>query len=80
MADAPVRLSANGEYGFPTVDDKSCVRLTIDGDSRRLVIAYDMEAGWVETVRADDRGNPVIHDGAYLCQREYGSIVAVILS
>ena len=79
MTDAPVRLSANGEHGFPTIDDKSCVRLTIDGDSRRLVIAYDMEEGWVETVRADDRGYPVIHDGTYLCQREYGNVVAIIL-
>ena len=80
MADAPVRLSANGEHGFPTADNKSRVRLTIDGDSRRLVIAYDMEEGWVETVRADDHGLPVIHDDGYLCQREYGDIYAVILS
>lgn len=80
MQDAPVRLSANGEHGFPTIDNKSQVRVTIDGDSRRLVIAYDMEEGWVEIVRADDNGQPVVHDDSYLCQREYGDVVAVILS
>lgn len=79
MTDAPIRLSANGEYGFPTIDNKSRVRVTIDGDSRRLVIAYDLEEGWVETVRSDDRGQPVLHDGTYLCQREYGDVAAIIL-
>lgn len=79
MFAAPARLSANGEYGFPTVDRKSRVRVTIDGDSRRLVIAYDMVEGWVETVCADDKGQPMRHDCDYVTKREFGEVVAVIL-
>lgn len=79
MIAAPVRLSANGEHGFPTVDDNSCVRLTINGDSRRLVLAYDMEQGWVETVCVDDRGHCLVRGDEYVYQREYGNVVAIIL-
>ena len=80
MIAAPARLSANGEYGFPTVQRKSRVRVTIDGDSRRLVIAYDMIEGWVETVCADDKGQPMLHNCDYVTKREYGEVVAVILN
>ena len=79
MIAAPVRLSANGEHGFPTISNESCVRLTINGDSRRLVIAYDMEEGWVESYCVDDQGDLLIRNNEYVCKREYGSVVATIL-
>lgn len=80
MADAPVRLSANGEHGFPTIDDKSCVRLTIDGDSRCYAIAYDMEEGWVESYLLTDDGEYVMQDERFITKREHGVVKAFIAS
>jgi len=80
MIVAPRKLSANGEYGFPSASDKNDkVRITLDGDSRCAVIAYDCDNGWVESFVQDDDGRYVQHGDEWVRKREFGQICAVIL-
>lgn len=80
MIVAPRKLSVNGEYGFPSayaITGK--VRITIDGDSRCSVIAYDCDEGWVESYVHDDAGKYVQQGDEWVRKREYGQICAIIL-
>jgi len=79
MIETPRQLSANGEHGFPIASKADKVRVTLNGESRRAIIAYDMVAGWVESINLDDNGMPLHRDGEYFIKREYGKITAVIL-
>lgn len=79
MIETPRQLSANGEHGFPIASAGNKVHVTINGDSRRGVVAYDIAAGWVETVMLDDKGYPLHRDGEYMHKREYGTVDVIIL-
>ncbi len=79
MIETPVQLSASGEHGFPIAPTGSKVRVTIDGDSRRAIVAYDIINNWVEAAMLDDLGYPLHKDGEYIYKREYGKVCALIL-
>lgn len=81
MSDAPIRFSANGEHGLPF--DKALMprlRIFVDGDMPRHVIAYDIEAGWVEVVGHNELGN-CIYDrltGEWVIRRVHGKVRVVV--
>lgn len=77
--EAPKQLSADGRYGFPSPDHLRTVRVTINGDARRLVVAYDVDAGWVECPLLDEKGHPQHINGEYIFKREFGKIRAIII-
>lgn len=79
MIAAPRKLSVNGEHGFPTARECGKIRITLNGDSRCAVIAYDCDEGWVESFVHDDNGEYVVKDGGYYQKREYGQVCAIIL-
>lgn len=79
MIETPRQLSANGEHGFPIASAGNKVRVTINGDSRRGVVAYDIAAGWVETVMLDDKGCTLLNNGEFIYKREYGKVDVIIL-
>lgn len=79
MIEAPARLSANGEYGYPIPDCKSSIRVTLNGDSKRLVVAYNIEENWCEVICTDDAGKALSKNGEWVCKREYGRVQAIIV-
>lgn len=80
MTEAPRRLATDGREGFPTPSNADAVRVYIDGDLKRGVIAYDALAGWVDVIMWDQDGVPVVtDDGDYIAQRYRGTIKAVIV-
>lgn len=79
MKDAPTKLSANGEHGFPVAEDSATVRVFLDGDVKRLVFAYDCDEGWVESPILNERGECQALDGEWLYKREHGKITAFII-
>lgn len=80
MIEAPVKASSNGEYGFPIPEDPAALRITIDGDSRCYVMAYDTEEGWVESYLLTDDGEYVMQDERFIIKREHGAVKASIAS
>ena len=74
MIPTPIKGSINGEHGFPKLINPSNVRVLVDGDMPRGVVAYDIVAGWAEVIIFDDEGRP-LHDGVNLItQRIYGHV------
>jgi len=79
MTQAPLRLSANGEHGFPVAGpDEKGVRVYLDGDLFPAVVAYDALAGFVEVMARDTFGNWLMIDGEYVTRRYYGEVRAVL--
>lgn len=79
MIEAPNRLSANGEHGFPTPNERAKVRVTLNGDSRRSVMAYDVDDCWVESYCMDNQGYVLFNGDKPVCKREYGLVKAIII-
>ena len=80
MSHAPIRFSANGEHGFPSAHDiVHRLRILVDGDMLRGVLAYDMEAGWVEVAETNGRGEYVRMNGQYIARRIIGAVKVVIV-
>ena len=80
MTKAPPRLSANGEYGLPvnrTITSR--IRAFVDGDFLRHLIAYDMEAGWVEVIEHDENGFLTHRDGEWVTRRIFGKVEVTLL-
>lgn len=78
MTAAPRQLSANGEHGFPIHPCCGRVRVFVDGDMLRNVIAYDADAGWCEVIAHDEHGQLMRIDGRWRVQRYLGAIRAEI--
>lgn len=80
MTIIPPRLSANGEHGLP-VNPSICrrIRIFVDGDMLRHVVAYDIEAGWVEVIEHDERGFLVHRDGEWSTRRVHGQLRAALV-
>lgn len=80
MTEAPVRFSANGEYGLPT--DRQLarrLRVFVDGDLLRAVVAYDIEAGWIEVHERNDNGLLVHRDGEWAHRRIHGRVQVLVM-
>ncbi|WP_022684548.1 hypothetical protein [Sphingobium bisphenolivorans] len=79
MTPAPPRLSLNGEHGFPSDDRISAVvKVSVDGDLLRSVIAYDVIDGWVDVIAIDDAGKPLSHAQQWVTRRVHGDVRAVL--
>lgn len=74
MTLPPRQGSVNGEYGFPKVPARS-VRVLIDGDMPRGVVAYDVTAGWADLLLYDEHGALVMNGaGGFLTRRVTGKV------
>lgn len=80
MTDAPPRLSVTGNDGIPVapLDLRQRIRVFVDGDLYRCVVAYDVPAGWIEIFEHDERGMLVHRDGEFVTRRVTGKVVARI--
>lgn len=81
MTEIPVRFSSNGEFGLPF--DRSLsprLRVFVGGDFLRGIVAYDIEAGWVEVLEHDERGHATKRDGQWLTRRVHGRVDISIVS
>jgi hypothetical protein len=79
MTAAPRRLSVDGEYGLPVDKEVAIrVRVFIDGEECRYVIAYDCDEGWAECHALDDHGRVVHMKGEYATRRHYGDVKAIL--
>ena len=73
MTHPPRKASVEGLHGLPIVSAET-VRVFVDGDMPRGVVAYDCDAGWAEVLVWDDFGAP-LHDGEnYVVQRLAGKV------
>lgn len=79
MTLAPRRCSTDGREGYPKPDDASRLRVLIDGDMLRGVVAYDADAGWADVLLWDEDGNPTMRDGHFVAVRRTGMIEVYIL-
>lgn len=75
MEEAPRRLAADNAQ--PEL--RARVRVYIDGDMLRDIMAYDVDQGWVLIVQHDDNGHRRQCSGEWLCERVYGRVKAVLL-
>jgi len=82
MTAAPPRLVTYGyeSDGRPSDVDPLRIRVYINGDLKRGVVAYDMIEGWADVIAWDEQGDPRLTDtGDYIAQRYRGKIVAVMV-
>ena len=82
MTAAPPRLVTYGyeSDGRPSDVDPLRIRVYINGDLKRGVVAYDMIEGWADVIAWDEQGEPRLTDtGDYIAQRYRGKIVAVLV-
>ena len=80
MTQAPPRLATDGRKGFPRPARSADVRVYIDGDLKRGVVAYDMIEGWADVILWREDGMACFTDGGdFIAQRYRGKIVAVLV-
>ena len=82
MTQAPPRLVTYGyeSDGRPSDVDPLRIRVYIDGDHKRGVIAYDTIEGWADVLAMDEHGQFKKTDtGDYLALRYRGHITAVMV-
>lgn len=80
MTQAPPRMATDGRVGFPRPADDADIRVFIDGDLKRGVVAYDMVAGWADVILWREDGKAQLTDtGDFIAHRYRGKIVAVIV-
>lgn len=81
MTDAPPRLSVTGDGGIPVAPFaiRGRIRVFVDGDLYRCIVAYDVPAGWVEIIEHDERGMLVHRDGEFATRRVTGNVRAILL-
>ena len=73
MTFPPRKGSVDGAHGLPVIRAK-LVRVFVNGDMPRGVVAYDCDAGWADVLVWDDAGH-VLSDGEhYLTQRVRGRV------
>lgn len=66
--------SVNGEYGFPIVEAKR-IRVYIDGDMPRGVVAYNLNEGWADILTYDEQGALVTNGiGGFIARRVTGKV------
>lgn len=66
--------SINGEYGFPKVEAKR-IRVLIDGDMPRGVVAWNADEGWADILTYDEQGALVMNGaGGFVSQRVTGRV------
>lgn len=65
--------SIDGQHGLPKVKADS-VRILIDGDMPRGVVAWNAEEGWADILDRDEHGSFVQIDGKTRTRRIYGKI------
>lgn len=81
MTDAPRQLAVSGQYGFPRPPgdwEHRMIRVFVDGDCKRGVVAYDADAGWVDVLRYDPVGGIMRLRGGFLVRRVHGKVRAVL--
>lgn len=79
MIAAPSRFSAGGQHGFPSWKDiNQRIRVSIDGDSVRMLVAYDVEEGWVDVPETDEKGEAIYVNGQFVIRRVKGSVRAFL--
>lgn len=69
----PRQGSVNGEYGFPVVEAIT-IRVFVNGDMPRGVVAYDVDAGWADVLLYDEQGGLVRNGNYFLTQRRTGVV------
>lgn len=74
MTLAPRRCSTDGRCGYPQPTDPARLRVLIDGDMLRGVVAYDIDEGWADVLLWDEDGNPVMRNGQFVATRRSGVI------
>lgn len=55
------------------------IRVTVDGDALRDVVAYDCDAGWALVISHDDEGRRMCRGGHYVAHKVYGYVRAVVI-
>jgi len=55
------------------------LRVLLDGDSLRDVIAYDCDAGWIVVLKHDDSGNRMTEGDCFIAERRHGKVTAVLV-
>lgn len=56
------------------------LRVSVDGDVLRSVVAADTFRGWADVIRRDAKGDPIMLDGVPQLERRQGRVEAVILN
>ena len=76
MTDIPRQGSVNGECGLPamSLDERKAIRVTVNGDMPRSVVAFDADAGWVDVIQWDDDGRPLHNGEDFVTQRLHGTV------
>ena len=69
----PLKGSVNGEHGLPKIVPVN-IRVFVDGDMPRGVVAYDVLEGWADVLCWDDDGNPLHNGEDFVSQRVYGKV------
>lgn len=72
---APRRLGIDDHAGGL----RDYIRVTVDGDALRDVVAYDCDEGWALVLNHDDRGERVVRGGDYLAHPVFGYVRAEVL-
>lgn len=76
MTTLPRQGSVNGEYGLPVLPREMCEQLhiAVDGDPKRAVVAFDIDAGWAAVVMRTDSGRFVMGTEEYPPIRVFGQV------
>lgn len=77
IAPAPRRYSTFDPGYSQEIGER--VRVTVDGDLFRCVVAYDCDEGWLETLAHDYYGVSEIVKGEVRVRRYHGKIDAVLI-
>lgn len=72
----PRKGSTDGQHGLPVIYGKP-VRVFVDGDMPRGVVAYDCEAGWCEVLMWTDDGWPVTDGENFIVRRLTGKVEVI---
>jgi len=72
---APRKASVDGLHGLPAIKAET-VRVTIDGDMLRGVVAYDCDEGWADVLVWDDAGQTLHNGEFFVTHRISGKIEA----
>jgi hypothetical protein len=75
MTDAPRKLAIEEDVGTGI---RQSIRIYIDGDIMRDVIAYDCDAGWIMHIVHNDAGERVGDGENWIIRRLYGHVIAVM--
>lgn len=60
--------------GFKRIGCRPLI-VTLNGAQQRYVVAYDVDGGWVERYKVDERGNLSIYQDEYLSELVRGVVM-----